>query len=266
MELKELKRKIPYQWRVQSYSKFKPEAMCVAYIDARDVMELLDEVCGPENWQSDFKDIGGQMFAGIGIRQFRMINNPQGNSMALYDEDREWVWKWDTGTETKVEAEKGQASDSFKRAAVKWGIGRFLYDLEVKRVRTDGALSDTHKYPNVVDDGGNKVWDLTKHINGAGEKAPVASQKPVGRAEAPKGRQVTGKDPEAALRAAKDRIVALVNKANDGEPIPTEAAEKKAFYAEQVFQITGQSLPLAHSLEDYEAIGQALAEELEKKK
>lgn len=59
MDLKELKKKIPYQWRVQSYSKTKPSASCVAYIDARDVMELLDEVCGPENWQSDFRDVGG---------------------------------------------------------------------------------------------------------------------------------------------------------------------------------------------------------------
>lgn len=166
MELNNLKKKIPYQWRVQSYSKNKAQATCVAYIDARDVMELLDEVCGPENWQSDFRDVGGQVFGGIGIR----------------NSDKEWVWKWDTGTESNVEKEKGQASDAFKRAAVKWGIGRFLYDLDVAYVKTDGPLSDSHKFPHVVDDNGNRVWDLTKHLNGGWKQAdavPVAPRKPV---------------------------------------------------------------------------------------
>ena len=67
MELKELKRVIPSKWRVQSFSKSKPCAVCVSYIDARSVMDLLDEVCGPENWQNDYKLIDGGMFAGIGI-------------------------------------------------------------------------------------------------------------------------------------------------------------------------------------------------------
>ena len=38
-----------------------------------------------------------------------------------------WVWKWDCGTESNTEKEKGEASDSFKRACVNWGIGRELY-------------------------------------------------------------------------------------------------------------------------------------------
>ena len=46
MNLKDLKKQIPYQWRVQSFSKNKAQAQCVAYIDARDVMNLLDEVVG----------------------------------------------------------------------------------------------------------------------------------------------------------------------------------------------------------------------------
>lgn len=145
MDLTKLKKEMPFQWRVQSFSKTAPSATCVAYIDARDVANLLDEVCGPENWQDEYKMIGSMLFAGIGIR----IGN-------------DWIWKWDTGSESNIEKEKGHVSDSFKRAAVKWGVGRFLYDLPIQKVKANDAKS---QYRDVVDDSGKKVWDLTKHIN-----------------------------------------------------------------------------------------------------
>lgn len=151
MNLKDLKKEIPYKWRVQSFSKNKASASCVAYIDARDVMNLLDEVCGPENWSSDFKDIGGQTFAGIGIKT-EMNGSPW------------WVWKWDTGSESNIEKEKGQASDSLKRAAVQWGIGRFLYDLDVHYVDASEMKTQSN-FPYVVDKNKKRVWDITKHIN-----------------------------------------------------------------------------------------------------
>lgn len=108
-------KEIPYKWRVQSIND--KGATCVAYIDSRQVQDLLDEICGPENWQSDYKEIKGNVYAGIGI----WVNN-------------QWVWKWDCGVESKTDGEKGEASDSFKRAAVKWGVGRFLYNLKIVRM------------------------------------------------------------------------------------------------------------------------------------
>lgn len=82
------------------------------YKNARCDMKILDECVGEMNWQRDHKDLKGRMYAGIGI----------------YNEERnEWVWKWDCGTESNTEEEKGEASDSFKRAGFNWGIGRELY-------------------------------------------------------------------------------------------------------------------------------------------
>ena len=81
------------------------------YKTSRTDMALLDETVGPENWQCDYRAIDGKLFCGIGCR-FK---------------DGEWVWKWDTGTPSNMEAQKGEASDAFKRAGFKWGIGRELY-------------------------------------------------------------------------------------------------------------------------------------------
>lgn len=147
MNLKDLQREIPCKWRVQSFSKNKPSAQCVAYIDARQVSGLLDEVVGADNWQVEYKTIGDMLFAGIGI----FLND-------------QWVWKWDTGSESQVEKEKGHVSDAFKRAGVQWGIGRFLYEKDIQFVKANEVKKATN-FPYVVDDNGNRVWDLTEYIN-----------------------------------------------------------------------------------------------------
>lgn len=155
MDLSKLKERMPYQWRIQSWNKEKKSAACVAYIDARDVANMLDSVCGPENWQDEYKTVGSLLFAGIGIKV-----------------GADWIWKWDTGSESNIEKEKGHVSDSFKRAGVKWGIGRFLYDLPVQRVKGDGS-------GKVFDESGKQVWDLTEYINNRTSprgKRPVAPQ------------------------------------------------------------------------------------------
>lgn len=95
-------------WRVGATSGDKSKGIALAYLDARDVMERLDSVCGGL-WQ-DIYPFQGCCQIGIKIED-------------------EWVWRSNGAGETQVEAEKGQYSDAFKRAAVLWGIGRYLYDL-----------------------------------------------------------------------------------------------------------------------------------------
>lgn len=97
-------------WRVGSTNKEKTRGMALAYIDARDVMDRLDAVIGPANWQCDYPHANGKTVCRIGLRV-----------------DDGWVWKADGAGDTDFEAEKGALSDSFKRAAVRWGIGRYLY-------------------------------------------------------------------------------------------------------------------------------------------
>lgn len=96
--------------RVGMVSQRTKKVSILLYKNARVDMAILDELVGPENWQRDHKEIKGNLYCGVGI------NTAQG-----------WVWKWDCGVESNTEKEKGEASDSFKRACVNWGIGRELY-------------------------------------------------------------------------------------------------------------------------------------------
>ena len=81
------------------------------YKTARVDMEILDETVGTLKWQRDHKEIHGVVYCGVAIQ------NDQG----------EWIWKWDAGSESFSDKQKGEASDSFKRACVNFGIGRELY-------------------------------------------------------------------------------------------------------------------------------------------
>ena len=93
------------------------------YKDARCDMNILDETVGEFNWQRDHKEIKGVVYCGVGIN---------GRGQSTHDE---WIWKWDAGSESYTEKEKGEASDSFKRACVNWGIGRELYTAPLIYIR-----------------------------------------------------------------------------------------------------------------------------------
>lgn len=103
-------------WRVGSTNGDKTKGMALAYIDARDAQDRLNRVCGPFGWQCKHEvSTDKRVTCHVGIR------NP---------ESGEWVWKSDGAGETDYEGEKGSYSDSFKRACVKWGIGRYLYEMD----------------------------------------------------------------------------------------------------------------------------------------
>lgn len=92
------------------------------YKDARVDMRILDETFGEMNWQRRHEVVNGNLFCTIEV----------------WDKDKCcWVSKQDVGTESFTEKEKGEASDSFKRAGFNWGIGRELYTAPFIWVKTD---------------------------------------------------------------------------------------------------------------------------------
>lgn len=100
------------------------------YKDARCDMNILDETVGSENWQREHYECKGNMYCKVGI---------------WFGEMGQWVWKSDCGTESNTEAQKGEASDSFKRACVNWGIGRELYTSPFIWIPADRCRIDNGK-------------------------------------------------------------------------------------------------------------------------
>ncbi len=116
-------------WRVGSTNQDKTKGLALAYLDARDVMDRLDLVCGPDGWQCRYSHVGGTTVCDIGIRVASRLAQADKDGVIHDLYPPEWLWKADGAGATDVEAEKGALSDAFKRAAVRWGIGRYLYAL-----------------------------------------------------------------------------------------------------------------------------------------
>ena len=118
------------------------------YKTARTDILILDETFGQMNWQCDYKEIKGNMYCGISV----------------YDKEKDqWVSKWDCGVESAFgDKQKGEASDAFKRAGFKWGIGIELYTSpfiwvpkEICNITSDGKCYDEFDVERIATE--NKV-------------------------------------------------------------------------------------------------------------
>ena len=130
------------EWRLQQCGKTKDGkiwGMALAYVTNRAIMNRLDEVCGPENWKNEFKAApDGGILCGISIKV-----------------GDEWVTKWDGAENTDIEAVKGGLSGAMKRAAVQWGIGRYLYKLGESWINSN----ENGAYRGKTKDGTIFKWD-----------------------------------------------------------------------------------------------------------
>ena len=92
-------------------------ALALFYIDARSVMDRLDSVLGPWNWQDSYEVVeGGEVLCKLSVRM----------------PDGAWITKMDVGSPSgsdPADRLKGGFSDALKRAAVKFGVGRYLYNI-----------------------------------------------------------------------------------------------------------------------------------------
>ena len=106
------------EWRIQQsgHKSGNPWAMVLCYVTNRAIMKRLDDVVGAMNWKNEYKPSpDGGVLCGISI---------------FCEEKKEWITKWDGAENTQIDAVKGGLSGSMKRAAVQWGIGRYLYYLD----------------------------------------------------------------------------------------------------------------------------------------
>lgn len=138
------------KWEKAQGNKPDRKGQALAYIDARDVMDRLDGIMGIGNWQDEYINAGnGKTCCRIGLFL-----------------DGQWIWKSDGAGDTGMEGDKGAFSDAFKRAAVRWGIGRYLYGLTAPWLILDDwwrIQREDYKKLNAVHD---------EHASGVGMSSP----------------------------------------------------------------------------------------------
>lgn len=124
------------EWRVGATNADKTKGIALAYITNRAIQNRLDEVVGLDNWKNEYKEWKkDSQICGISLR----ING-------------EWITKYDGADDSNMDAVKGGLSNSMKRAACQWGIGRYLYDIpnnwyKIKQVGKSYVLAETPKLP-----------------------------------------------------------------------------------------------------------------------
>lgn len=203
-------------WRVGSTNGEKTKGLALAYIDARDVMDRLDAVVGPANWSDAYVETSkGVMLCTLSLRL-----------------GGEWISKCDGAGATDVEAEKGQVSDALKRAAVKWGIGRYLYNLPTVWVE----IEQRGRSSVITEAGYKRLQDTLRNFARQASQAPLAGPAREAKAaepvpEAPQPHKPTERiDPETG-EITSDNQPAARGYIPPGQHIKTpeeKAAAKKA--------------------------------------
>ncbi len=182
------------EWKPMRVSADGRRAMAAAYVTNRAIMDRLDAVCGRDGWRNEFvSGPDGGVLCGLSIRTAHG-----------------WLTKWDGAENTDIEPVKGGLSSAMRRAAVQWGIGRYLYDLPTQWV----SLNEKgyFKEPPRID----PAFLPAPHGDGAAvaaEQAPVPAARPAKpapqatpRRERKQARRLQTAEPTAAYRARRKEI------------------------------------------------------------
>ena len=121
------------EWRLQQAYEDKERGLAVPYVTNRAIQDRLDEVVGPDNWHNEYKP-WHQYTVKVRSKETKAYEEKSVDSqlcgISIYFEGRGFITKWDGANDSDIEPVKGGLSDSMKRAAVQWGIGRVLYKMD----------------------------------------------------------------------------------------------------------------------------------------
>lgn len=195
------------EWRIQVTSKDKASGLAVPYVTNRAIQDRLDDIVGPENWHNEYKP-----WHGNGKRESQICG------ISIYFEGRGFITKWDGAEDTDVESIKGGLSDSMKRAAVQWGVGRVLYKMnpiwvgieqkgssyvikDFERARLNTAYLDMLRKLNLppAQPGGLQPQLTPKQISAAQTQPSAQPSQQAPRPTPPPGSPVPGPAPHAPV-------------------------------------------------------------------
>ena len=148
------------EWRVGQAGKGSNGIWCkvLCYVTQRAIQDRLDEVCGPAGWQNIFS-------------QWHNVGKPSQLCGIMVWCDGHWITKWDGAECTDIESVKGGLSDAMKRAAVQWGIGRYLYHIpetwaDTTTDKQEARAGGWHYATLPRDKGGDKFYWRTPELPG----------------------------------------------------------------------------------------------------
>lgn len=159
--LQKLKSELPYKWKPQWQNKEKTKRQCVAYIDSRDVQNILDNTC---IWQNEFYEVKWKLFCKIWI----------------FTKDYWLLWRSDSwflendNIEDWTES-KWEVSDTFKRAWVLWGIWRFLYSKKIQWITNEEFNENKYKLTEFIEN--KQKWNT--QVTATNSPVYVMTQKDV---------------------------------------------------------------------------------------
>lgn len=190
-------------WRLQYVNEQRMQGIAVPYLDARAVADRLDEVVGQNRWKDSY------------IPWHDSVSNKKTKSsqlctISIYDDELgQWIDKTDGAEDSDIEAVKGGLSDAFKRAAVKWNIGRYLYSFNTVWVAAE-ARGNSYIIPESENAKLEKAYNDTV-ARLFGTSAP--KQKP----DAQKGTTATTPPPSQKQAATPPSAPTMTSPQNNGD-------------------------------------------------
>lgn len=226
-------------WRVGRKASGDTMGQALPYITPRVIQNTLDDIMGPENWRNSFlaNTLGAGMASVIAIIELRL----NGEWIAKSDAAQVDTFKEDGQNNSKEIAIKGAYSDAFKRAAVMWGLGRYLYEFEAPWVALDAnkRLSETpilpaHMLPE------DERADAEAARAARAEVAEVADKGAAQPAPPPADKQA---EKPAAKAAEKQADVAVEKPAQAKPEAPVETPAAKPAEVKQAVQAPAETKP-----------------------
>lgn len=200
------------RWRVGSTNKAKTRGMVLAYIDSRDVQDRLDQVVHPQNWRAHIEHQGPVAVC----------------TLEIWCPDRSiWIAKSDGAGATAFEGDKGRISDAFKRSAVHWGVGRYLYGLDSPWVDVEQRGKTAYMKPG-------EQQKLTRHLEKVTAQLIRDGYAPAPEGAAENAPEEEISEPEDAGDQSEPKVALPPN------PVSTDEAKRLLAAARDVGKTVGE--------------------------
>jgi hypothetical protein len=241
------------EWKIQFTNPEKTSGMAVAYLNSRAIQTRLDSVLGPTNWKNSYSP---------------WQNNAQICGLSIYDSERnDWVTKYDGAENTDIEPVKGGLSDSFKRAACMWGIGRYLYEIggvwvEIIQRGKSMVIKDD-QYSKLFSEYNTAIDKILKTMTNRGSSLSVPTEQKV----PDKPQEATPKAPTnpkpvnpaetktPALEKEGEEVVngiaAIITTMKDGVPLFSETEKEEARQAIRVARMNDNSVAELRNFKEF---------------